>query len=65
MEYVEESKLLKRNDIAHVDYLAYLVNINIEDYFEKEFSSWDNLNYILLDRKRKSHRVKFGKKLEE
>ena len=35
IEYVEDCKFLNINEIVCSDYRAYLININLEEYFEE------------------------------
>ena len=64
IEYVEGVKLVPHNEIVNSDHRAYIVDINIEDYFEDEFSYWNSINHVLLNPAKKSHREKFLEELE-
>ena len=33
LEFVEGSKLVRNNEILFLDYRAYIIDINLEDYF--------------------------------
>ena len=41
MEYVEGSILLEYNELIFTDHRAYIVDLNLEDYFEDQLSKWD------------------------
>jgi len=38
MQYVEGSKLLEINKVVYTDHQSYLIDINFEQYFDKEFA---------------------------
>ena len=59
IEYVEGSQLLKYGEIIFTDHQAYIININLEDYFIDQLSSWDEINRVMLNPSRQSHRNKF------
>ena len=65
IDFVEGSKLIPHNEIVWSNHRAYIIDINLEDYFNKEMSSWDNINYVNLDPAKKSHRLTFLVELEE
>lgn len=64
-DYVEGSVLLSHAEIVQSDHRPYLVDINLEDYFNAELNLWDNINHSKLDPSRKSHRLKFAQSLED
>ena len=41
MNYVEGSALLEIDSISNIDHRAFLVDINIVEYFEDNFSDWN------------------------
>jgi len=47
------------------DYRAYLIDFNLEEYFQEEFSTWNNINKSILNPSRKSHRAIFLEELEQ
>ena len=59
MEYVEECKLIKTRNIVLSDYCGCIVNTNIEKYFGKQLSGWDQINRRIVDSSRRSHRKQF------
>ena len=64
-KYVEGSKLIECNDIIFTDHRSYIVDINIEDYFNNQLSGWDEINRVMLNPSRRSHRIKFTQSLDE
>ena len=58
MRFLEDSKLLPPNEIVRTNYRAYLIDANLEDYFNEEMSNWDNINHAILDLARKSYLLK-------
>ena len=55
IDYVEDSQLLECNDIVFTDHRAYVIDINLEDYFNDQLSSWDEINRVMLNPSRQSH----------
>ena len=64
MEFVEGSLLVSNNEIINTDHRAYIVDANLEDYFNEEFSRWDEIKHVMLDPAKRSHREKFVEELE-
>ena len=65
MKFVEGSKLIYYNKIIFSDHRAYIVDINIDEYFSNQMSSWDEINHVMLNPSKKSHHKKFLEELEE
>ena len=65
MDFIEKSILLETHDITCTDHRAFLININLESYFEDDMSSWDQINRCQLNPARRLHRNKFIELLEE
>ena len=65
MEFIEGLKLLSHNEIVWSDHRAYVIDVNFEDYFNEELNRWDNINHMMLDPAKQSHRIKFVEELEE
>ena len=65
IDFIDGCKLLDYNDILESDHRGYVINSAIEDYFNKELCEWDNLNKVMLNPARRSHREKFAELLEE
>lgn len=64
MEYVEGVKLFHQNEFVITDHRSYVIDINIQDYFDDEFSMWNQINKAKLNPSRKSHRATFYEELE-
>ena len=65
MSHVERIKLLERNEVVTSDHRAYLLDVNVEEYFELELSFFNQINKRLLNPSRKSHRMIFCQAIEE
>ena len=59
IQCIEGCQLLEYHDIVMSDYKAYLIDFNLEEYFQEEFSTWNNINKSILNPSRKSHRAIF------
>jgi len=64
MKFVEGVKLLDNNDVVISDHRAYVMDLNVEEYFQDQFSSWDTINKVVLNPSRKSYRSIFFEELE-
>jgi len=64
LEFIEECKLLPYNEVIFSDHRAYVVNINLEEYFNEQLSQWDKINKVILNPSQCSHRKKFVEELE-
>ena len=53
IECVEGSALLSHAEVVNSDHRAYLVETNLEGYFNKDLSYWDDINHSKLDPSRK------------
>ena len=49
MKYVERYEVINYNNIAEKDDRAYLIDINVKEYFKEELSVWDNINHVMLN----------------
>ena len=65
MEYVVGCHLMNYNEIVKTDYWAYVIDVDIEEYFDEAFSGWDNINRVMLNPARRSHRNVFLELIEE
>ena len=65
LDYVEGSMTFDFNKIFETDHRGYLVDVALDEYFELEFSRWDNVNEVMLNPARRSHREKFVEKLQD
>ena len=65
LQFVEGSKLYKTNKILDTDHRRYVIDVNFSEYFEEEFSNWDNINRLILDPGKRTHRERFEELIEE
>ena len=63
--FVEGCRLHEINEILDTDHRRYVVDIDLKEYFDQEFSSWDQINKSLLDPGKRSHREKFKELIEK
>ena len=64
LDFVEESLLVSNNEIINTDHRACIVDINLEEYFNKDFSQWDDIKHVMLNQSKRSHHEKFLEELE-
>ena len=57
--FLEGLALYEVNKIMRSDYRAYVIGLNLEAYFEEQFSQQDFINRSILDLSRRDHREKF------
>ena len=65
MNCIEGCKLLDANEVLLTDYRSYLVDINLERYFETNLSPWDQINRRIVNLARRSHREISNELIEE
>jgi len=65
MNYIEGCRLMNYNEIVESDHRAFMIDVDIEEYFNDEFSGWDKINRVMINPARKSHRQKFQEVIEE
>ena len=65
LDFVEGSKLLEAYEITITDYRSFIIDINMERYFNYQLSIWDKIKKRKLNPARRSYRNKFVKMLEE
>jgi len=65
MDYIEGCRLINYNEIIESDHRAFMIDVDIEEYFEDEFRGWDKINKVMLNPARKSHRQKFQEVIEK
>ena len=49
LQFVEGCKLLEVNEIISTQYCFYLIDINLEEYFQEKFTSWNEINKAILN----------------
>ena len=64
LEYVKSCKLVNFNKIMNSNYRWYLVDLNIVEYFRNSNSIYDDMNEIILNLSKRSHRKKFVKTIK-
>ena len=64
LEFIDGCELLGYNEVVETDHRSYVIDISLEEYFNDEISEWDNINRVMLNPARRSHREKFFQELE-
>jgi len=54
---------MNQNDFVMSDHRSYLLDLNVEEYFEDYLSSWNRINKAVLNLSRESHRATFYEEL--
>ena len=65
IEYVKGYTLLEYNEIVLSDYRSCLIDVNLEGYFDEQFSLWDQINKVILNPVQRSHHEKFVEIIEK
>ena len=65
LDFVERSKLLEANEVTIIDHRVFLIDINLEGYFEETLSGWEQINRSILNPVKRLHRKKFVELLEQ
>ena len=53
--HIEGSKLFETDEIVNTNHQQYVVNINLEEFFQEEFSGWDRKERGILDPNKRKH----------
>ena len=64
MSCAEGAQLLDKDDTVISDCRSYLLNLNIEEYFNDNFSLYNRINKEILNLSRKSHKAIYCKEIE-
>ena len=64
VEFIDACELINFNQFIEIDYRGYLVDINLELYFEFDYFDIDKVISSQLNSRRLSHWEKFCEKLE-
>jgi len=64
-DYIEGCQMVDNNDIIYTDHRGYLVDINLEDYFNDQLSYWNENHKVIINPSRRSHREKFVAIIED
>ena len=43
LQYIKRSKLFEIDEVINANYRLCVINVNLEMYFDKEFSGWDKI----------------------
>ena len=65
LSFVEGCRLYEINEILDTNHRGYIIDIDLKEYFDQEFSSWNQINKSLLDPEKGSHREKFKELVEK
>jgi len=65
MDFIEGCELLNYNEFIDTDHRAYVIDVNIDEYFNEEFNEWDKINKVLLNPARRTHRERFVEAVED
>ena len=65
MDFIEGSLLVSDNEIVNTDNRVCVIDINLEDYFNEEFSYWNAINHAVLDYAKKGYCAKCLKELKD
>ena len=56
---------MESNEIIITNHRAYIIDINLQEYFNKAFSRWDKIDERILNTSRRSYREWFIVEIEE
>ena len=65
IDFVEESILLESCEIIPSNHHGYIIDLNLEDYFEESLTVIDKMSFQMINPSRKSHRQKYKEELEK
>jgi len=65
MNYIEGCQVVDNNEIIHTDHRGYVIDVNLQEYFDDNFSTWDHINRVMLNPSRRSHKEKFTEIIDE
>ena len=65
LDFVEGSILIETNEIITSNHRGYIIDMNLEDYFNKTLIIINKINHQILNLSRKSYKEKFNEKLEK
>ena len=64
-KHMEGSRLFETNEMTITDHRVCVVDINLEQYFQEEFSGWDKIERVVLCPSKRNHRNKFDETGDE
>ena len=56
---------MKFDTVIDTDHRSFLIDINLQQYFQEEFSKWDTINKCVINPNRRSYREKFKQFADE
>ena len=59
MEFIEGLIIIKTNEIVILDHWRFIIDINFAKYFNKAVSTYDLVNFEILNSSKKLYRDKF------
>ena len=65
IKHVKGSRLFEKNEIVNTDHRHYVIDINLEECFQDEFSGWDKIERVILDPNKRTDRGKFNEFVDE
>ena len=65
MSFIEGCILCETNEIIDTNYRGYMVDIDLNTYFDEDFSMWDEINRSLLDSGKRSYRERFAELIDK
>ena len=55
-KHIEGRILFETNEISNTDDRLHVIDVNLEAYFQEEFSTWDKFEKGFLDLNKRTHR---------
>ena len=55
LKWIKESRLCKNNEVFDTDHRLYIIDINLEQYFDEKVSNLSEINIYFLDPSKKSY----------
>ena len=62
---MEGSRVFETNEMTIAEHRVCVVDINLEQYFQEEFSRWDKIERVVLCPSKRNHRNKFDETGDE
>ena len=60
MECVDGYKILSNNNIVESNYVNYLIDLALDEYFKDNFGELDSISMVFLNPSRRSHGKTFS-----
>ena len=52
--YTEGCQMVKNNEIVCTNHREYIINTNLEEYFNDSISTWNEINKVIINLSRRS-----------